>query len=32
MLSVWEVRKLVEIEDIIKGKEGKTLELKRDLS
>ena len=32
MLSVWEVRKLVEIADIIKGKEGKTLEFKRDLS
>ena len=28
----WRVRKLVEIEEIIKGKEGKTLEFKRDLS
>jgi hypothetical protein len=32
MLASWEVRKLVEIEDIIKGNEGKTLEFKRDLS
>jgi len=32
MLAVWEVSKLVEIDDIIIGKEGKTLEFKRDLS
>ena len=32
MIVVWEERKLVEIADIIKGKEGKTLEFKRDLS
>jgi len=31
-MVLWETSKLIEIADIIKGKEGKTLEFKRDLS